>query len=1093
MIALDSIPTMAAVNGTIYDTSNGSDTAYDRNLRSAEVRALDSTIYYVVWGTNANARVLSFVGHDNAPSAKKLAGLIEDIYCVGTRRTADNDTDRDVTYSADVVVIELNGAYPDDREPFFVVDNDWRRTDIGDYRVDGIDSKGEKVEDMRVSGRSVAPYAYVGGGIANTKQFYPGLYWRTEVSEGVYKLDPMTGAEIAAQFSVGTVVEESWTNSSYIVMRSWNEDTVYGIGPKGYDKDNDAQAVLDTSVEKQFKITDAALYTLAYGGDDYDDYAAELEKADLEDVLASQVDDVYVESSRVNNELNRDPWFLGDNNIHYYNRNKVLVFHGDSNSAVWAVSLANVVDNGDCRKDRDYASVVWDKIVDLIPAAIYSGTEIEVMGQTYDAVTDPAKPTWVANSETDKVAVEAGLNVKEVVGNVAYTDKADGIELELKAPVGTKFYQNASEIIFKFSDGDNDHLHKYEIVDAHTLNVTLKDIDEDITFTVGLVADASNAPKVIVKSKDNVLKITDTLTYNDPLNNISLTFKDKNGNPLAANESVTVTKVLLGDKELKKDAAENGWSLTGNTLKLHGTATVTANITIEATLNIKESETITLVAAGGSAKAIDGVAPTKFTISGATVDNDTVKPVGFENEKETYPLTGKSFTFEVPVGKTLKVSLAADSYAYSDDINVSAEKGSFYVITVAAGSTDTIVIDKAGRFVNASSDAGLTIGETALTNGKSTETEALDAVTDATKGSDVKAAKGATMTSSTVKNEAGETITVYKVIAEDKTIQFYAVKFTDTPVEPETPVVRPVEDVVGSGETVQDTESIKNELAGGESGFTLPESQEIGENNEVTIVAAKKYTAAADKFSEEGKLEFTETTEGEQLIGVKVDSTKANVAITPVEAAEADKLAVSETKTWKITITLREGADVAQDGLEITIVTATTEEKVALADKLNVVAANLTIADGQDAPAYGHATEYKVTLDETKKEITVTANGLKKTTNDANPQVTEYWVGVGVTKLDGATYAWNFGAFDEKTAEYKEMKRTQTVEGVDYNTFYWSTSGEEGDTWETDTNMTGYLSVKVGDEVVTYTVKFAVSVATENTPAEGGDSGNVEA
>ena len=266
-------------------------------------------------------------------------------------------------------------------------------------------------------------------------------------------------------------------------------------------------------------------------------------------------------------------------------------------------------------------------------------------------------------------------------------DAVDGIELELKAPVGTKFYQNASEIIFKFSDGDNDHLHKYEIVDAHTLNVTLKDIDEDITFTVGLVADASNAPKVIVKSKDNVLKITDTLTYNDPLNNISLTFKDKNGNPLAANESVTVTKVLLGDKELKKDAAENGWSLTGNTLKLHGTATVTANITIEATLNIKESETITLVAAGGSAKAIDGVAPTKFTISGATVDNDTVKPVGFENEKETYPLTGKSFTFEVPVGKTLKVSLAADSYAYSDDINVSAEKGSFYVITVAAGSS----------------------------------------------------------------------------------------------------------------------------------------------------------------------------------------------------------------------------------------------------------------------------------------------------------------------------------------------------------------------------------------------------------------------
>ena len=302
-----------------------------------------------------------------------------------------------------------------------------------------------------------------------------------------------------------------------------------------------------------------------------------------------------------------------------------------------------------------------------------------------------------------------------------------------------------------------------------------------------------------------------------------------------------------------------------------------------------------------------------------------------------------------------------------------------------------------------------------------------------------------------------------------------------------------VSEVVGNGETVQNTEEIKTELTGESNGFILPESQEIGENNEVTIVAAKKYTAAADKFSEEGKLEFTETTEGEQLIGVKVDSEKADVAITPVEAAGADKLAVSETKTWKITITLKEGTEVGQDGLEITIVTATTEEKVALADKLNVVAANLTIADGQDAPAYGHATEYKVTLDETKKEITVTATGLKKTTNNANPQVTEYWVGVGVTKLDGATYAWNFGAFDEKTAEYKEMKRTQTVEGVDYNTFYWSTSGSEGDTWETEGKTAGYLSVKVGDEVVTYTVKFVVSVATENTPAVGGDSENVEA
>ena len=186
------------------------------------------------------------------------------------------------------------------------------------------------------------------------------------------------------------------------------------------------------------------------------------------------------------------------------------------------------------------------------------------------------------------------------------------------------------------------------------------------------------------------------------------------------------------------------------------------------------------------------------------------------------------------------------------------------------------MIDKAERFTTASSNAGLTIGETELTKGKTTKDEALSDVEAVAKG-DVEAAKGATMTSSTVKNEAGETITVYKVIAENKTIKFYAVKFTETPAEPETPVVPPVSEVVGNGTTVQDTESIKTELTGESNGFTLPQSQEIGENNEVTIVAAKKYTAAAEKFSEEGKLEFTETTEDEQLIGVKVDSTKAEI------------------------------------------------------------------------------------------------------------------------------------------------------------------------------------------------------------------------
>ena len=351
-----------------------------------------------------------------------------------------------------------------------------------------------------------------------------------------------------------------------------------------------------------------------------------------------------------------------------------------------------------------------------------------------------------------------------------------------------------------------------------------------------------------------------------------------------------------------------GYTLTVNNLMLHGTTQVTGFITIEAALSIKTSETITLVAAGGNAMAVTGDAPTKFTISGAKVGTKDVMPVGFE--EETYPLTGKSFTFEIPVDGTLKVSLAAGSYAYSDDINVNTEDGSFYVINVAAGSTDTIVIDKAERFMTASSDAGLTIGETELTKGKDTKDAALNDVEEVAKG-DAKAAKGATMTSSTVKNEAGETITVYKVIAENKTIQFYAVKFTETPAKPEAPVVPPVSEVVGSGTPVAN-ENLGSINVG--DGYALPANVTASEQ-QVVSAAKHKVTEASVK---DGKVEAIKQTDAGQAVAVEKNAAFQSVTVEQVKDTAAAPKAGEAKVTWKITITLTKDAQIGK-GIEFTI------------------------------------------------------------------------------------------------------------------------------------------------------------------------------
>lgn len=210
---------------------------------------------------------------------------------------------------------------------------------------------------------------------------------------------------------------------------------------------------------------------------------------------------------------------------------------------------------------------------------------------------------------------------------------------------------------------------------------------------------------------------------------------------------------------------------------------------------------------------------------------------------------------------------------------------------------------------------------------------------------------------------------------------------------------------------------------------------------------------------------------------------KASVTLkvfTPAEAISGEQESAPEaevlgTAIFEKTFTLTKGT-VLKEVVE--------DEPAAVA----VVPANLTAAVGAEAPAYGHAKTYTAVL--TGKAIAVAATELEKTAA-GNPnatggaddeEVTDYWVGVGLSKQADATYAWGFGTkpADLDDSAYKSVTRTQTTGGKEYVTMYWSP--DTGKTWTNDGSKTGYISVKTGKTVTDYTVTFDVAIKTVIAP-----------
>lgn len=149
----------------------------------------------------------------------------------------------------------------------------------------------------------------------------------------------------------------------------------------------------------------------------------------------------------------------------------------------------------------------------------------------------------------------------------------------------------------------------------------------------------------------------------------------------------------------------------------------------------------------------------------------------------------------------------------------------------------------------------------------------------------------------------------------------------------------------------------------------------------------------------------------------------------------------------------------------------------------SIKAANLTTAEGQDAPAYGHASEYGVVYDAATKTIKITAKGLEKTKNSSGDDA--YWVGLALPQMANTTYSYYFN--NGTVAAFTDADNTQT-DGTDtYDTVCWDWSTPE----EVKELNRGTLVVKNGSDtsatLVTYNIEFDITLAG-SASAEPGDN-----
>ena len=432
MIALgnDKIPTSAYSSGTPYVTDG--DTAYDVKpedengdpINNVELRALNTTKYYVVWPAGSGVGVKAFTGYASAGDIVKLASnrgskgleLVEDIYAVGTQTVRENDhRDDEYYYTADIVVVELNAAPTSARDIVLLVDDEGQVSSTGLRHVQVIEPDGSSkwIDVKNNPNLTLARDNY-------DKKIQPGLYFREEAGNEIYTLewmdaDDILAAECFITGQVQTVVKTG--KQDYVIVNPADDMTVQDSG--------DVVNVANEDTVQPIITESAKFYTLGYGVSNaagYKKEAANLSDEDAEDyrtVLNSKVEGVE-KGSAGDPALNRDFYLERDKTSYYYN--DVLIRYNDKNQIVWAVSFQNTFDS---KGTPDYAQQVWANVV---PAAVEEEEKPEVI--TFTDVT--VKGVEVVDGA---VTISKAASDDTATAGIAFTSNADTVSVYFE---GTK-------------------------------------------------------------------------------------------------------------------------------------------------------------------------------------------------------------------------------------------------------------------------------------------------------------------------------------------------------------------------------------------------------------------------------------------------------------------------------------------------------------------------------------------------------------------------------------------------------------------------------------------------------------------------------
>ncbi len=890
---LSKVPTKAAVGGVVYNTSVRSDTAYNHEYDDVTVRALDNTIYYVVYPANtaSGVAVEKSVGYANAPGVKDWndKGYVEDIYAVGTLRKADNDIDKGTPeYTADIVVIELN-TYEDSKETILVLDDVTKLSDVRYRELLVITGDGKR--EIRKIDWANSTLSY-GDSTIGGKQVPPGLYYMTAAnSDGIYRIaGRLTRDQIAADgsYAVGCVERVNWTGGNKYVV-------VQNLAYMGINSD------YADAGEGQYDLTaETPLFRV-----EYDTPMGKYGDADLtgledgEDhttVLASQVD-------RENWDFDypemRDTHEGTGHNLHYYNYNRVLVHHNDKGAAVYAVSFANVYD--DSEGEYNFAMQVWDNVM---PNPASKGNNVKVVAKAANTVASEDFTITFGNDTFD--------------GNFYTKDKE--VKITIEAPFGYTFQSdNDNRITVADVDGGTGVkiFNREFSTDKRTVKLTVTGITKDIIITADLIADGNAKCNITVNDKDGnestaLEAATKKVAYDTQTAlGYEITLQKVGGGTLAGTQSIDIISVKYGNKKLTKNAVD-GYSVNANNTKITlgniGDTNIIKNIEIVAEIVTRSAWTATVsTEAGGQLKAIADVDLTfaSAKAAGGVHDGEALEPVKGTN----------TLTFQVPMGSNLEVVLmAANSvalHAYGDVANVE---------TSDVSHTGVAYVTLTVPYLAAASEQTVTVADWASYSTKDNDTAAaLDNVTglsdDDAKTLDeayeiLKAGTGAAATM-TVKGEVndatfgdgaeivdsneGSGLYIVKATAEDKSVAYYVIKVEAAPSAP-----------VGEGNPLGTNVEDENIL------FTA-----VGEPDAET--GAVTYTGKV-------KAGATATGANEYAFDVEVDAqykVEDGAGYTATEKAAAPA-AVSGTKTWTITVTAADtasGAAIAADiDFELTVV-----------------------------------------------------------------------------------------------------------------------------------------------------------------------------